>query len=74
MKCKELLVKKDCCYIRFGKGEYDHSIDGDGIRLDFVTVKGDSIVIDFDKKNRIIGIELLGNKPCQKSYPKGKVK
>lgn len=62
MKYEELIVKKEHSYIRFGKGEYDHSLDGInyiGRRLDFVTVKGEMLVIDLDKKNRILGIEIV---------------
>ena len=31
-----------------------------------MTSRGEGVVIDFNSKNQIIGIELLGDKPCQK--------
>jgi len=51
-KCKELDASK-ACYIRFGKGEYKVS------NSDFVNVNGEILVIDFDKKKRVLGIEIV---------------
>ena len=64
VKCKTLNVPKDCCYIRFGKGDYQYNDDG------WYSVRNEWMIIDLDKERRIIGIELIGNekatrKPCQ---------
>lgn len=78
--CKKIEVPKEVCYLSFGKDKTDHSWDGTqlvkkrkGLKVVgkyFETVRGEQIIIDFNKKNKIIGIELLGSskarKPCQK--------
>jgi uncharacterized protein YuzE len=70
-KCHKIQIPKDVCYIKFGKGEYHHSIDNPALnKLNyFTTIRGEDMIFDIDKKGRIIGIELLGSKtarkPCQ---------
>ena len=60
-KCKHIDVPEDCCFIRFGRAKYSHSDD-----MELETLRGETITIDFDKKGKVIGIELVGdNKPCQ---------
>ena len=71
VKCHKIKVPKDCCYISFGKGKYSYSFDGENKRNGkyFETIRNENFIMDFDKKGRIIGIELLGSKkarkPCQ---------
>lgn len=67
-ECHKLIVPKEVCYIQFGKqrkGKYAHSIDGVG-KLEFYTQRGEMFIIDFNKKNEIIGIELLDSPNCRK--------
>ena len=70
--CDELQIPEKCCYIRFGKSDdYEHSIDGviaeKEEELSFETVRGEMFIIDFDKNDKIIGVELVNTdmKPCQ---------
>ena len=59
--CHEQKIKKETCYVRFGKGVYESSAST------LVTVRNEDIIFDFDKKGRVIGFELLGSeKKCQK--------
>ncbi len=61
-KCKIIKVSEKCCYIKFGKSKYDSSLN------DLTTVRKELIVIDFDKKGFVIGIELVNPdlKSCQR--------
>jgi len=78
--CKKLLVPKDVCYIRFGNQETEYGFDGtnfDGKNITgktFYTVRDEMLIIDFDKNEKIVGIELIGSskaiKPCQLSQTK----
>lgn len=63
MKCNEINVPKSCCYIRFGKcSKKNYAGANDWLK----TITGDLMIVDVDKKNRVIGIELLGEgKMCQ---------
>lgn len=77
MNCKQIDVPRDCCYVAFwrnGKTAYSASSVSDlnlkkGQEFPFETVRGEMVIIDFDKKGRIRGLELIGNpkiiKPCQ---------
>ena len=66
-KCCKYFVPKDCCYISFtpipDEG-YEYSDD-----REMYTVRGEQVLISYNKKDEIIGIELLGSskapKPCQ---------
>lgn len=61
--CNGIEIGEDVCYIKFGEKtkKYVHSED------DFETVRGETMIIDFDEDGRVMGIELLGDKkPCQK--------
>jgi len=64
-KCNKIQVPKDCCYIKFKKDDYSHSIDK------YCTNREEQLIIDFNKNGEVIGIELLGSpkarKPCQES-------
>lgn len=82
-KCVRLRVPKDCCYVEFMpkqprpikgniKTAYSHSvtcIQECKKDVSFMTCRGEQVILDFDKHDRIIGIELLGSKkavkPCQ---------
>lgn len=60
-RCKELVVPKDCCYIRFGlMKNYEGSND------ELYTVRDESMVFDLNKKGDVIGIELLASKKARK--------
>lgn len=65
-KCKKVDVPTDACYIRFGKNKIDHSDD-----MLFTTVRDEQVIIDYDKDDQIVGIELLysekAHKPCQET-------
>ena len=61
MKCKRLKIPEEVCYIEFKKEKVSYSKD---IGL---TNRKEMAILDFNKKNRIVGIELVGDKkPCQK--------
>jgi hypothetical protein len=66
VKCKKIYVPKDACTIHFSETDepyIDHS------RNNLETIRGESIILHLDKRNRVIQIELLGSeearKPCQ---------
>lgn len=63
VKCNKIEVPKDCCYIKFKDEKVKHSED-----IGYSN-RGEQIIIDYNKKEEIIGIELLGSteaeKPCQ---------
>lgn len=58
--CKFLEVEKDICYVRFRKGiKTMYCIE------QFKTANNENIIIDLDSRKRVIGIEIIGKKPCQ---------
>lgn len=68
--CKNIFVPKDVCYIDFrsrkAKGQIKTAKQMGN------TIRGEMVVVDYDKKGRMVGIELLSNdKPCQKPPKKG---
>jgi len=86
VKCNKQVVPKSCCYLSFtnknknsrilagvhnggtrhaNKYEYAYSEEpGD-------TVRGEGVIIDYDKNGAIIGIELIGGKKCRKRCQEG---
>lgn len=61
MKCKRLKIPEEVCYIEFKKEKVSHSKDIGS------TNRKEMVIVDLNKKNQIIGIELVGDKkPCQK--------
>ena len=70
--CNAVHIKKDTCYIKFiGENKcrvpepdrYNYTRSREG----FTTVNGDDMIIDFNKYDEIISIELIGDdKQCQK--------
>jgi len=61
MKCKKLKIPNEVCYIEFKKEKIDYSKDIG------MTNREEMVILDFNKKDQIIGIELVGDKkPCQK--------
>lgn len=62
-KCVQLSVPENVCYVRFAD-----NLDGyDGSKELGTTVRGESVIADFDREGRIIGLELFAwTKPCQK--------
>ena len=69
-KCKKLTipVAKDVCYIQFKKDKVKHSED-----IGY-SARGEQMIVDYNKNDDIIGIELLGSplarKPCQEGKKK----
>jgi hypothetical protein len=66
--CHETFVPEHSCYVRFGTQK---SVCGATTKYEvpkewFITSRDEQMIFDFDRKGRVIGIELLGNKPCQK--------
>lgn len=65
VQCHKAYIPQIACSIRLSrkKGIYHHSQDAG-----YGTVRGEDAYLEFDKKNRLIGIELLGSgKPCMRS-------
>jgi len=62
--CKSLRVPKSCCYIVFKVGKIAHSEE-----LEHDTIRGETIIIDYDQFNRVVGIELIAPKlkRCQRA-------
>ena len=60
MRCIKIDIPKECCYIGFSHGTVDHSAD-----FGFTT-RGEQMILDFDKKGDIMGIELLSSKKAKK--------
>jgi uncharacterized protein YuzE len=60
--CHEQKIRKNTCYVSFVNpfDKVDHSSDA------FITARGERMVIDFDKKGRVVGIELLNSKTALK--------
>jgi len=79
-KCVKQDIYKDTCYIRFGKGKVNNSIDSietvGGVnwktkRLavkvkQITTIRDEWMTLDLDKKGKVIGIELLSSKKARK--------
>lgn len=71
--CSVLDVPASVCYMGFvkrrGKNKYNHSFSGttlvekgkkfELVGEDFYTARGEMLVLDFNKKNEVIGIELV---------------
>ena len=85
-KCKKINVGKGICYIRFD-GKTSYSLDefamrsrnekqrADGIEycnVSLYTARGEQMIIDFDRYNRVVGIELLSSKKAVKRCQCGK--
>ena len=69
--CNKLYVSKDVCYIDFRKKLVRGQIKT--AKPMGKTIRDETVIIDYDDKGRLVGIELLGNgKPCQKG-PKGAI-
>ena len=66
-KCSKIKIPKNCCYIVFGKDKYKKSI----LTEKLTTIRDETMIIDVNKKGKVIGIELLGSpkarKPCQEN-------
>jgi len=59
-RCHKLRVPEETCYIEFKKEKIHHSKDVG------YTNRKEMVLVDYNKKNKIIGIELVGDKkPCQ---------
>lgn len=65
--CNVLVVPKEVCYIQFceKKEKYSHSANED-----YYTIRDEMFTMDMNKKNQIIGIELLSSKKAKKSCMK----
>lgn len=61
-KCKQIYVDKDVCYIKFTKKIKGYNVSND----QFHTVRNEWMILDLDKKGKVLGIELIGNKKCMK--------
>jgi hypothetical protein len=70
VSCHKIDVPDDVCMLRFaeykrlGKGTtYAYS------KHSYETVRGEEMIVDFDKRGKVLGIELLSGptakKPCQ---------
>ena len=67
--CNKITVPKDCCYLRFSdKENFDKKTDVEYeySNPDFETVRGEHMIVDYDKHGLVIGIELLGSKRAKK--------
>lgn len=61
MVCHEIKVPKEVCMIQFKRDKYHHSLN-----KNFITNRGELMIIYVNKKNEVMGIELLADfKPCQ---------
>jgi hypothetical protein len=59
--CNRIDVPLDCCFLRFGDGtNYEFSDP------EFETVRGEQMIIDYDKDGKVIGIELLSSDVAKK--------
>ena len=71
MQCKRTYVKKESCYVKFTNKKVKDLYSTNTLKLDELgdcwTVRDEQMIFDVDKKGRVIGIELLGNKTCRKS-------
>lgn len=59
--CVRIAVRRDCCYVAFGR-RTAVVVGSEGIGK---TCRGETMIADFDADGHVIGIELLGAKPCQ---------
>jgi len=59
--CQRVQVPAEACYLRFSGQP--------GVRsemLDMMTARDERLIVDYDAKGRVVGIELIGpGKPCQ---------
>jgi len=63
--CKKLFVPKDVCYVDFRHRKVKGQIKSS--KPMGKTIRDETVIIDYDDKGKMVGIELLGNgKPCQK--------
>lgn len=65
LKCNIIDVPGDCCYIRFKKEKVKHSKD-----IGY-TNRGEQMIVDYNKNDEIIGIELLESKEAEKPCQEG---
>lgn len=59
--CVRVTVHRDCCYVAFGQ----RTAVVVGSEKVGTSCRGETMVADFDADGRILGIELIGAKPCQ---------
>lgn len=59
--CKIIGVPRDACYVRFGMRTAVVASSDMYMR----TARGEDVVLDFDVDGNLLGIELIGGKPCQ---------
>jgi uncharacterized protein YuzE len=67
--CKILSIDKDVCYIEFSSQRNAHASKVMG-----VSVRGEDVILDYDKKGKIMGIELIGSKKARKPCQEGGAK
>jgi len=59
--CVRLEIPPTACYLHFVEGPGFHSQ-----MLDLETARGERLIVDFDAKGKVVGIELIGpGKACQ---------
>lgn len=61
-ECLKVGVPAEACHVRFGQRT---AVVHHSSLLEWRTVRGDQMILDFDANGRVLGIELIGNKPCQ---------
>ena len=59
--CNKIQVPASCCQLLFGPGNLNKSSD------EFTTVRGEKLILQYDKNRKIIRIDLLdpATKLCQ---------
>jgi uncharacterized protein YuzE len=68
VSCKKMFVPKDVCYIFFSDKQMRcHN----SICDELYTVRGEQVIIDLDKKGKVIGVELIGSKKARKPCQEG---
>jgi uncharacterized protein YuzE len=79
-ECVRIKVSKDCCYLQFSDKKPIRELWYGGPLEDETTthrsekigktIRGEEIIADYDEKDNILGLELLGSrkakKPCQR--------
>lgn len=66
VECLKVGVSKKACYLSFGQRT---AVIAGSKEIAYRTVRGETLILDLDSDDRIIGIEILGNsQPCQRSY------
>lgn len=62
-KCNKIMVPEDACYVAFfNERTWKSTYQEDK----YVTPRGEQVILDFNDKHELIGIELLGDKKrCQ---------